>query len=153
MTIEVGDVLFLDTNVLLTATDESRLQHSAARRAISEANMNGIHFGLSGQILREYLTVATRPIAANGLGLSVGDALENCAQFSKRALFYDETEEVAFRLRELIAVSGMHGKQIHDVNVVATMLTHGLRKLLTANVKDFESFTDIEVVTLDAFTT
>ncbi len=32
------------------------------------------------------------------------------------------------------------GKQIHDANVAATALVHGVRRILTANVGDFQRF-------------
>ena len=39
------------------------------------------------------------------------------------------------------------GGQIHDANIVATMLAYGERKLLTLNVVDFRRYTDhIELV-------
>lgn len=39
------------------------------------------------------------------------------------------------------------GKQVHDANLVATMLVHGVTRLLTFNAADFRRFgTLIEVV-------
>ena len=39
------------------------------------------------------------------------------------------------------------GSQIHDANIVATMLAHGERRLLTFNTSDFRRFGDrIELV-------
>ena len=32
------------------------------------------------------------------------------------------------------------GKQVHDANIVATMLAHGVGRLLTFNVADFQRF-------------
>jgi predicted nucleic acid-binding protein len=34
------------------------------------------------------------------------------------------------------------GKQIHDANIVATMLAYGERRLLTFNVADFRRYVD-----------
>ena len=40
------------------------------------------------------------------------------------------------------------GAQIHDANIVATMLAHGERRLLTFNAADFRRYaTRIELVT------
>jgi predicted nucleic acid-binding protein len=40
------------------------------------------------------------------------------------------------------------GGQVHDANIVATMLTHGERRLLTFNDADFRRYSDrIEMVT------
>ena len=41
------------------------------------------------------------------------------------------------------------GKQVHDANIVATMLAHGERRLLTFNVNDFRRFGQrVELVAL-----
>ena len=51
-------------------------------------------------------------------------------------------------LRLLAAHPGM-GKQVHDVNLVATMLAYGTSRLLTFNTADFRRFDKlIEVVTV-----
>jgi predicted nucleic acid-binding protein len=77
MEITAGDILFLDTNILLTATDQSRQHHHLARELIISHQRSGLHFGISGQIIREYMVVATRPVEARGLGLSPNDTIHN----------------------------------------------------------------------------
>lgn len=152
MSIKVGDVLFLDTNVLLTATDESRPQHAAAVGVLTAANRSGFHLGLSGQILREYLVVATRSPAQNGLGLKPAEALGNVAEFRRRALLYAETDAVADRLSRLVRDADLHGKRIHDANVAATLLTHGMSTLITENADDFAPFAEVSAIGVgDAF--
>lgn len=149
MTIEAGEVVFADTNVLLCATDRSREHHEEARRLIRDAGPSGYHLALSGQIIREYLVVATRPVADNGLGLSIPEALHNVDQFSgPPAVFCDEPESVAAQLRQLTAAHDLKGKRIHDANVVATMLVHGIRRLITENTRDFAVFDEIEPSTV-----
>ena len=148
MTIEAGEVVFADTNVLLCATDRSREHHEEARRLIRGAGPSGYHLALSGQVIREYLVVATRPVADNGLGLSTPEALHNVDQFSRPpTVFCDQPESVSVRLRELTAAHGLRGKRIHDANVVATMLVHGIRRLITENTRDFAVFDEIETTT------
>lgn len=152
MTIEAGDVLFLDTNVLLTATDTDRQAHGAARQVLAMATSVPFHLAISGQIVREYLVVATRPIDVNGLGLTISQALSNVGLFLRRTSFYEERREVAETLLTLATRHGLTGKRIHDANIVATMQTHGLRKLLTANPSDFSIFDEIEPIALRHFT-
>ena len=143
-----GDILFVDTNVLLTATDESRPHHRDAGRLLGESGTRGIHLAASGQIVREYLVVATRPLDANGLGLPVRDATANVSEFLRCIQIYDETEEVAGRLRQLGLTHGLHGKRLHDANIVATMSTHGIRALIAENPDDFALFDEIDLVTV-----
>lgn len=147
---KIGDTVFVDTNVLLTATDIGRPHHQEAQQVIAGAGPAGIHLALSGQILREYLAVATRPIEANGLGLIPADAAANAEEFLRHTVFYEETEDVSARLRDLTRSCGLVGKHIHDGNVAATMLVYGLSLLLTQNPGDFGGMPEIHPVTLVA---
>ena len=61
MTIKAGETVFIDTNVLLCATDRFRRHHDEARGVFRAARDAGFSLALSGQIVREYLVVATRP--------------------------------------------------------------------------------------------
>ena len=145
----VGETLFLDTNILLTATDRSRKHHDAARKLLTEAGTGQFHLALSGQVLREYLVVATRPTDVNGLGLPVPDALRNVDVFSSPPfLFCEESERVSKRLRELAAAYGLVGRRLHDANLVATMLIRGITRLVTQNTSDFSEFSEIQVCDL-----
>jgi len=132
--------VLLDTNVLLEATAPARDLHRAALRVLDEWPNRGARLCVSGQILREYLVVATRDPEHNGLGLGVTDALANVEAFAGRCRFLGETREVAERLRELLRSVDCTGKRIHDANLVATCLAHGVSGLVTANLGDFERF-------------
>ena len=148
MALKVGDLLFIDTNVLLTATDESRPNHEAARRLIAQSGRYGLHLAVSGQILREYLVVATRPVDANGLGLDSHDAIGNLGAFLRYIRLYEETEATADRLRQLGLTHDLRGKRYHDANIVATMLVHGIHALVTENSRDFAPFVNVETVAM-----
>jgi predicted nucleic acid-binding protein len=153
MAISVGDVVFVDTNVFLGATDQSRPCHRRAHRLLSIAGPRGYHLAMSGQIAREYLVVATRPVAQNGLGLATLDALANVQQFRQRVILCPETERVAARLLDLVRQHSLSGKRIHDANVVATMVAQGIGALVSENVDDFDEFDEIEVIDTVALST
>ncbi len=130
---------FVDTNVLLTATAVARPGHGAALALLDAAFAERSLF-LSGQVLREYIAVATRPAAVNGLGLRATEAIGNARQFLDRSNFLQEDDTVRdalFRLLESIPCSG---KQVHDANIAATMIAHGIGVLVTLNPQDFERF-------------
>ncbi|MPY76897.1 MAG: PIN domain-containing protein [Actinophytocola sp.] len=149
MTTKVADRIVLDTNVLLAATDAGRAEHARARAALDEWPARGTTLYTSGQILREYLSVATRPEARNGLGLSLADSVGNVRALAERMRLLAENEKVHTRLLELVAEVDRGGKQVHDANIVATMLTHGVDALVTLNVGDFTRFDDrVRIVAL-----
>lgn len=52
----------------------------------------------------------------------------------------DDTAAVTGQLVNLMGGSQIAGKQVHDVNIVATMQAYSIPALLTHNTKDFERF-------------
>lgn len=130
----------LDTNVLLTATDEGRAEHRQAMRIFNDWAGRSTTLYASGQIMREYLAVATRPADKNGLGLTQAAAVANVRVLRARTSLLAEDSRVADRLLELMDEIPCGGKQVHDANVVATMLVHGIDPLITINLADFSMF-------------
>ena len=74
----------IDTNVLarLIVVNDPRSQ--AARAAIDQLQQNGVGLVVTPQNLIEFWAVATRPVEANGLGLSVEKTREEVARFDAR---------------------------------------------------------------------
>ncbi len=133
-------LVLVDTNVLLTATVPARPLHREALTVLNDWPNRAIGLCVSGQIVREYLVVATRPAEVNGLALAPEKALANVASMRGRLSLLDEGAAVAEQLNSLVREFDCRGKQIHDTNVVATALVHGVRRILTANVGDFQRF-------------
>ena len=53
--------MFVDTNVLVYATQATALQHAAAKAKLDSLHADGVALCVSLQVLREYLAVVTRP--------------------------------------------------------------------------------------------
>ena len=149
MATTVADRVVLDTNVLLAATDEARADHRDAVATLNVWPASGVALYTSGQILREYLAVATRPVDRNGLGLTRSAAVANVRALRPRLRLLAEDGKVADRLLTVLDTIVCTGKQVHDANVVATMLVHGIDTVVTSNVDDFARFGDqVRVVAL-----
>ena len=136
-------VALVDTNVLLTATTPSRQFHRNARKLFVEWPRVKRRLCTNPQILREYLVVATRPIENNGLELSLEDALANVDVFGRRMRFLDEKGQVFRRLESLLREVPCSGKQVHDANIVASALAHGVSTIITENSGDFRRWRDV----------
>lgn len=77
----------------------------------------------------------------------MADALADAARFEADFTVLEDGAPVAARLVELCRSVAIAGRQVHDANIVATMLAYGETRLLTANRKDFARFEPrIEVV-------
>lgn len=134
------DRVMLDTNVLIAATDHDRPEHHAALRIVNEWSATGVTLCTSGQVLREYLSVATRQSARNGLGLEITDALRNVRAFRTRTTMLVDGGKVVDRLLGLLGDARCGGKQVHDANIVATMLAHNVGTVITMNTGHFARF-------------
>ena len=144
MTME-GRRHFLDTNILLTATDAGRPLHGDCLSLLKSGMAGEVSLFVCGQVFREYLVVATRPLQSNGLGMSVSYALENLMAFGQCVQILPEDSSVAHRLASLIGKYQVSGKRIHDFNIAAAMIEHGLKSLITLNAKDFEAIDELDL--------
>ena len=130
----------LDTNVFLAATDETRAEHLDALALLNRWPDANTTLCVSGQILREYLAVATRPAGSNGLGLKSAEAAGNVRAIQDRTALLAEDARVTKRLLRLLDDTQFAGRQVHDANIVATMLVHGVSAVVTVNTGDFTRF-------------
>lgn len=134
------DRVMLDTNIFLAATDQSRAEHRDALTLLNRWPDGNTALFVSGQILREYLAVATRPADSNGLGLKPAGATGNVRAIQQRTALLTEDSRVAERLLRLLDDIQFGGRQVHDANIVATMLVHGVGTVVTMNTGDFQRF-------------
>jgi predicted nucleic acid-binding protein len=139
-----ADPVFVDTNVLIYATRRTASEHAAALAALARLEGEGRALWISLQILREYLAAVTRPQATSP-ALPMTTAIADVRRFQQ--VFYVAEDRLAvLKLDRLLALLGAHlgaGRQVHDTNIVATMLEHGIRRLLTFNAGDFRRFAGI----------
>jgi len=138
-------VTFIDTNVLVYAAADGAPVLDRARAALARAAADGA-VTISRQILREYLSVMTRQ-QIWGKPLSLAQAVADTAAFVREFTVLEDGPLVWDRLVMLSRRYSFAGRQVHDANIVATMLAHGERRLLTFNGADFRRFARlIEVV-------
>ena len=130
---------FVDTNVLVYATATSAPFRDRARAALVRLAADE-QLSVSRQILREYVAVMTRP-QTWGRALSLAEAMTDAAVFERRFTVLEDGQLVWDQLMDLSRLYSFGGRQVHDANVVATMLAHGERRLLTFNEADFRRFT------------
>jgi predicted nucleic acid-binding protein len=67
-------------------------------------------------------------------------ALARVRDFLRIFRVADETNEVTHGLIDLLGAIRCGGRRIHDANIVATMLCHRVRTLVTDNVSDFRRY-------------
>ena len=138
--------MFIDTNVFVNSRVRGTPQHEVAKAMLAHAIRSREPLRISRQVVREYLAVVTRPQAwADPVPLQ--DALDDASRLIHSFEVLEDGPAVTERLIALCREVAVGGKQIHDANIVATMLAHGERRLLTFNAADFRRYGDrIELV-------
>ena len=133
--------MFIDTNVLIKARFLEAPDHDIARQRLSLALQEPEALRISRQVVREYLAVVTRP-QSWPVPITREEALDDASRLLGSFEVLEDGPIVTESLLALCREVSVGGRQIHDANIVATMLVHGERRLLTFNVSDFRRFED-----------
>lgn len=138
--------MFIDANVFVSARNIQAPACAPARAALARALESGEPMRISRQVMREYLSAVTRPQIWSD-PLSMAEALDDVARLSGAFEVLEGGPRVMGMLVGLCRDVAVAGKQVHDANIVATMIAHGERQLLTFNGSDFRRFGDrIELI-------
>jgi len=92
--------------------------------------------------------VATRPIAQNGLGLSIPEAASELTLQKRMFPLLPDTPAIYQVWGNLVIQYQVSGKPAHDARLVAAMQVHGLTVILTFDRTGFSRYAGIEVVRL-----
>ncbi len=128
--------MFVDTNVLVKARILEAPDHEVARASLERALRDPEPLRISRQVMREYLAVITRSQAWPA-PISRADVLGDVNRLTSSFEVLEDGPRVALCREVLVG-----GKQVRDANIVAIMLAHGERRLLTFNIADFRRYGD-----------
>ncbi len=131
--------MFVDTNVLVNSRAAGAPHHEIARELLTTARQGAEPLRISRQVVREYLAVVTRPQIWSG-PLTSNEALHDVNWLLNDFEILEDGIVATGWLLTLLREIPIGGRQIHDANIVATMLAHGERRLLTFNIADFRRF-------------
>jgi predicted nucleic acid-binding protein len=129
-----------DTNVLLRFTNANDPQHALVRDAIRALLSEGEPFYYAHQNRREFWNVSTRPVERNGLGYTIEQAQQRLAEVDAVFRRLPDRAESGVIWDRLVAQYGVVGVAVHDAQLVATMLAHGVPEILTLNDADFRRY-------------
>jgi len=132
---------FVDTGVILRALHHSMPLHREANTLIDKMWDDDVELWISRQVVREYLVQATHP-RTFAQPLTLPQIMMHIETIQSLFRIADDTHEVTAQLLELLKAYPTGGKQVHDANIIATMLVYGIDTLLTINVEDMKRFAD-----------
>jgi predicted nucleic acid-binding protein len=139
---------FVDTNILLRALNSQMDQHIHTNALIQQMWDDETDLWISSQVIREFLVQVTHPNTLKP-PLAIEQVMRRMEVITTLFRVADDTPAVTAHLLILLKAYPTRGKQVHDANIVATMLANGIDTLLTLNVDDFNRFKDrIKIVSL-----
>ncbi len=127
----------VDTSILGRLANTVDVFHPLALRAVVELHRAGETLHVTAQNLVEFRNVATRPVAANGLGLPPALAERKATLFEAAFPLLPETPDIYPAWKSLVHDAEVIGKQVHDARLVAICHVHRITYLLTFNVAHF----------------
>lgn len=133
--------LGLDTDLLVHWAMADAPHHTAVRHCVKREVRSGGRLGLTLQVLREFLHVATDPRRFEQ-PLAMRDALRLSLELwtapeVERLL---PTARAHDRLCELMGRLGLGRRRILDTSLAVTLEAAGVTRLATLNARDFEIF-------------
>jgi predicted nucleic acid-binding protein len=144
-------LILLDTNILLRHAIAADPAFAIVDKAINTLNASGEVLCLVPQNLYEFWATATRPIAANGLGLSVSECQIEVVRIKRLFRLIPDLHALFAEWEALVVAHTCHGRLSYDARLVAAMRTHGITRLLTLNIADFTRFPGISILDPAAF--
>ena len=138
--------MLVDTSLLVRALQPHHELCVLAKRAIDKFRLQNRSLYLVPQNLVELWVVATRPVAQNGLGLSIPEAASELMRLKIMFPLLPDTPAVYQVWENLVIQYQVSGKPAHDARLVAAMQVHGLTAILTFDRTGFSRYAGIEVV-------
>jgi predicted nucleic acid-binding protein len=136
----------LDTNMLLrSAKTDDPLCETADKAILSRRSIDDV-LCIVPQNLYEFWATATRPVEANGLGMSITEAQTEVARLKKIFQVLKDSEELLPEWETLVIDYSCRGRVSFDARLVAAMKIYQIPNILTFNVQDFRRFPGINVL-------
>lgn len=136
----------LDTNILLRTIDLQHPLNQDTTQAIETLRSANNLLYIVPQNLIEAWNVCTRPLEKNGLGMTVTQTETEITQLETLFFVLPDTPAIYPQWRTLVKKYDVKGVNVHDTRIVAAMLVHGISRILTFNIEDFQRFTEITAV-------
>ncbi len=110
--------VLVDTSVLGRLANTDDPSHTVAGAAVLEMRRQHETLLTAAQNLIEFRNFATRPLADNGLGLTVLEAEAKSQEFESLFTVVPDTPDIFPEWKLLASASAAMGKQVHDVRPV-----------------------------------
>lgn len=133
--------MLIDTNLIIYAINSASPKHNQAKRFFSQNQSNLL---VAHQNILEAMRVLTHTKFSHPITFFQAEkAVDSIAQ---AAIVISPTEETLAIAMMLMRKYDRAANRIFDAYLVATMLTHGIKKIVTDNDRDFTMYEEITVL-------
>ena len=136
----------VDSNILLRWI---KPDHHDYPLIVSSTDAILMHDGIlcyTSQNVAEFWNACTRPVDRNGYGLSPRETDRLARTFEEKLRFLPDNIAVHDEWRRILVRHSVSGARVHDARLVAAMIVHGVKRILTFNDRDFARYAEIEAV-------
>jgi predicted nucleic acid-binding protein len=135
-----------DTNIAARRVLTADPLHSLVKSAVDLLLLRGDTVFITAQNLVKFQALATRPLSANGLGLTSSEANRQARDIEAVFPLLEESPPIYIHWRTLMERYDVRGRQVYDARLVAVMMAHGVTHLLTLDPSHFRRFPAVIVV-------
>jgi predicted nucleic acid-binding protein len=139
-------LILLDSNILLRYAQPTDPNFTTVDNAVNVLDASGDVLSVVPQNVYKFWAAATRPIAANGLGLSIPECQVQVARIKRMFRFLPDQPTLYAEWEALVGTHACHGRVSYDARLVAAMRTYGITRLLTFNGPDFSRFPGLTII-------
>ena len=142
-------IYLADTNVLLGFSYPADSRYPIVRPAVRELLAKGHQLQTTLQNFAEFWNVSTRPTPQNGFGRTPSETNQLLKYLEGFFPLLPDSADVYSVWKRLVIDYNVSGVQVHDPQLVATMLVHGVTHILTFNTADFTRYADEGIIAIN----
>ena len=142
-------IYLVDTNVLLRFSRQGDPSYQIAQDVVGKLEAEGHQLQTALQNLAEFWNVSTRPANRNGFGRTLPETNLFLQELELLFPVLPDSPAVYRVWRRLIVDYDVSGVQVHDARLVATMLVHDVKHILTFNTPDFIRYRPEGIITVN----
>lgn len=131
--------VFVDTNILASAVIPESPRFFHAQGLLRSLLRSDREIWISRQVIREFTATLSRQDFFRQK-FTARDLTAAGRNLLSRYVVAEDQEIITEQLFLLLEQVPCGGKQVHDANIVATMLAYGIPRLVTYNLDDFRRF-------------
>ncbi len=137
----------LDANILIYAMDVRAAQHASCRALLEAAGVPGTVLYVTSQVLCEFYSVVTNP-RRTAVPRSPDEAYSAIFSLLELPGLYllPTTTPVVAGWMALLQRHPVRGRDVFDLQLVATMQANNVQRIYTFNTSDFTVFPELIVV-------